>query len=133
VQTLEKCEILTKTPMEWRAGRGYMGGTWVDTPGEPGRKILRAFDIRTGNPAWELPETGPANSWGGALSTAGGIVIFGEDSGALAAADAVSGQPLWRFQANQLWKASPMTYVFDNKQYVAVASGSNIISFGLVE
>jgi len=133
VQTLEKCEILTKTPMEWRAGRGYMGGTWVDTPGEPGRKILRAFDIRTGKPAWELPETGPANSWGGALSTAGGIVIFGEDSGALAAADAVSGQPLWRFQANQLWKASPMTYVFDNKQYVAIASGSNIISFGLVE
>jgi alcohol dehydrogenase (cytochrome c) len=133
VQTLEKCEILTKTPMEWRAGRGYMGGTWVDTPGEPGHKILRAFDIRTGKPSWEWPETGPANSWGGALSTAGGIVIFGEDSGALAAADAVSGKTLWRFQANQVWKASPMTYVFDNKQYVAVASGSNIVSFGLVE
>jgi len=40
---------------------------------------------------------------------------------------------LWRFQTNQNWKASPMTYVFDGKQYVAVASGSNIISFGLVE
>jgi hypothetical protein len=24
-----------------------------------------------------------------------------------------------------------MTYMFDNKQYVAVASGSNIIAFGL--
>ena len=133
VQTLEKCEILTKTPMEWRAGRGYMGGTWVDTPGEPGHKILRAFDIRTGKPAWELPETGPANSWGGALSTAGGIVIFGEDSGVLAVADAVSGKTLWRFQTSQVWKASPMTYVFDNKQNVAVASGSSIIGFGLVE
>ena len=58
---------------------------------------------------------------------------FCEDSGALAAADAVTGKPLWRFQANQVWKASPMTYVFDNKQYVAVASGSSVISFGLVE
>jgi hypothetical protein len=30
------------------------------------------------------------------------------------------------------WKASPMTYMFDGKQYVAVAAGSNVISFGLV-
>jgi alcohol dehydrogenase (cytochrome c) len=133
VQTLEKCEIYTKTPMEWRAGRGYMGGTWVDTPGEPGQKILRAIDIRTGKAAWELPQPGAAISWGGTLATAGGIVLFCEDSGALAAVDAVSGKPLWRFQASQVWKASPMTYVFDGKQYVAVASGSNVISFGLVE
>jgi alcohol dehydrogenase (cytochrome c) len=132
VQTLEKCEIYTKTPMEWRAGRGYMGGTWVDTPGEPGRKILRGIDIRTGKAAWELSEPGPAISWGGTLATAGGVVIFCEDSGALAAADATNGKPLWRFQTNQVWKASPMTYVFDNKQYVAVASGSNVIAFGLV-
>jgi alcohol dehydrogenase (cytochrome c) len=45
----------------------------------------------------------------------------------------VDGKPLWSFQANQLWKASPMTYVFDGKQHIAVASGSNIISLGLVE
>ena len=33
----------------------------------------------------------------------------------------------------QLWKASPMTYMFDNKQYIAVATGSNIIAFGLAD
>ncbi len=133
VQTLDKCEIFRKTPMEWEAGRGYMGGSPHMIPDEPGVKILRAIDIQSGKVVWELPEPGAARSWGGTLATAGGIVIFGEDSGALAAADAVSGQPLWRFQTNQNWKASPMTYVFDGKQYVAVASGSNIISFGLVE
>jgi alcohol dehydrogenase (cytochrome c) len=47
------------------------------------------------------------------------------------AADATSGQPLWSFQTSQLWKASPMTYQFDGKQYVAIASGSNIIAFAL--
>jgi hypothetical protein len=36
-----------------------------------------------------------------------------------------------RNASNQNWKASPMTYVFDNKQHVAVASGSAILSFGL--
>jgi alcohol dehydrogenase (cytochrome c) len=59
------------------------------------------------------------------------MVFFGEDSGALMAADAANGKPLWSFQTSQLWKASPMTYLFDNKQYVAVAAGSNIIAFGL--
>jgi alcohol dehydrogenase (cytochrome c) len=50
---------------------------------------------------------GTVNSWGGVLSTADGVVIFGEDSGALMAADATTGKTLWSFQASQLWKASP--------------------------
>ena len=47
------------------------------------------------------------------------------------AADAVTGKPLWSFPTNQLWKASPMTYQFDNKQYVAIAVGQSIVAFGL--
>ena len=46
-------------------------------------------------------------------------------------ADAKDGKPLWSFPTNQIWKASPMTYMFDNRQYVAVAAGQNIIAFGL--
>jgi len=70
-------------------------------------------------------------SWGGVLSTAGGIVVFGEDSGALMAADAATGKVLWSFQTSALWKASPMTYMFDDKQYIAIAAGPNILAFGL--
>ena len=47
------------------------------------------------------------------------------------AADGLTGKPLWQFEGNQLWKASPMTYMFDHKQYIAVASGPNIIAFAL--
>ena len=101
--------------------------------GRPGQKILRAIDIQTGAIAWELPQTGPARSWGGTLATASGLVFFGEDSGALMAVDASTGKPLWHFQTNALWKASPMTYMFDGKQHIAVASGPNILSFALVE
>ena len=132
-QTNDKCGISTKTPMEWAAGKGFMGGSFKQAPDEPAQRILRAIDIQTGRIAWELPQTGAVDSWGGTLSTAGGLVIFGEDSGALMAADARNGTPLWSFQTSQLWKASPMTYMFDNRQYVAVASGSNIIAFGLPE
>ena len=35
---------------------------------------------------------------GGVLSTAGGVVILGEDSGALMAADASNGKVLWSFR-----------------------------------
>ena len=70
----------------------------------------------------------PALSWGGTLTTASGLVIFGEEGGALMAADAVTGAPLWSFQTNQTWKASPMTYMFDGRQYIAVAAGANIIA-----
>jgi alcohol dehydrogenase (cytochrome c) len=133
VQTLERCGSFVKTPQEWKAGTGFFGGSFGDVPGETPRKVLRAIDIETGAIAWELPEAGTGDSWGGALSTAGGLVFFCDDSGAFAAADAVSGRALWQFPANQIWKASPMTYMFDGKQYVAVASGSNLIAFGLVE
>jgi alcohol dehydrogenase (cytochrome c) len=131
VQTNDKCGVFTKLPMEWEAGKGFMGGSFKQAPGEPAQRVLRAIDIQTGRIVWELPQTGDVDSWGGVLSTAGGVVIFGEDSGSLMAADATSGKPLWSFQTSQLWKASPMTYSFDNQQYVAVASGPNIIAFGL--
>ena len=129
VQTLEDCATFTKRDVPWKAGSGYMGGTWRR---EPGQQILRAFDIATGTPRWELPQTGPANSWGGALSTAGGVVLFGEDGGLFTAVDAKSGKRLWQWPTGQVWRSSPMTYVFDGKQYIAAAVGSNIVAFGLV-
>ena len=86
-----------------------------------------------GQVAWELPQAGPANSWGGTLSTATGLVFVAEDGGALMAVDAQSGAPLWTFQTNQAWKASPMTYTFDGTQYVAVAAGPNVIALAVAD
>jgi alcohol dehydrogenase (cytochrome c) len=45
--------------------------------------------------------------------------------------DAASGSLLWRFAANARWRASPMTYDFDGRQYVAIANGSTIMAFAL--
>jgi len=60
-------------------------------------------------------------------------VIFGEDGGSLMAADATSGKPLWSFATNHTWRASPMTYMFDGRQYIAVAAGASIMAFALVD
>jgi len=49
------------------------------------------------------------------------------------AADAAAGKVLWDFPTNHLWKSSPMTYMFDNKQYIAIPIGQSIVAFGLPE
>jgi alcohol dehydrogenase (cytochrome c) len=133
VQTFEKCSIYTKRDQgPWESGKTYLGGSQRVLTDDPvPQRILRAIDIRSGAIKWELPQPGPGSSWGGTLTTASGLVIFGEEGGALMAADADTGKPLWMFQTNHTWKASPMTYMFDGKQYVAVAAGSSIIAFGL--
>jgi alcohol dehydrogenase (cytochrome c) len=133
VQTLENCNVFVKNESEWAAGRSYMGGSTRQAPEGPNQKILRAIDIRTGKAAWELTQTGPGATRGGTLATASGLVFFSDDQDRFMAVDATNGKPLWQFPTNSTLRASPMTYQFDEKQYVGIASGSNIVVFGLLE
>ncbi|HVZ19460.1 MAG TPA: PQQ-binding-like beta-propeller repeat protein [Vicinamibacterales bacterium] len=131
-QALERCNLFAPRRMEWQAGKGFMGGSARPAPGEGFTKSVRAIDVRTGNVAWDLVQgPGPVTASAGLLSTASGLVFFGENSGSFAAADASTGTLLWSFPTNQVWKASPMTYVFDGRQYIAVAVGQSIMAFGL--
>ena len=134
VQTFEKCSIFATRPTEeWVAGRGYSGGSQRLVPNETPREILRAIDVTTGKVVWELPETGGANSWGGTLGFSTGVLFFCGDGGILTAIEASTGKPLWNFQTSAQLKASPMTYVFDGRQYIALNAGQNIIAFGVTE
>jgi alcohol dehydrogenase (cytochrome c) len=131
-QALERCNLFTKRDMEWQAGRGFMGGSARPAPGETFTKSLRAIDIQTGDVAWDLVQGGGRiTASAGVISTASGLVFFGENSGSFMAADAASGGVLWDFPTNHVWKASPMTYVFDDKQYIAIAVGQSITAFAL--
>jgi PQQ-dependent dehydrogenase (methanol/ethanol family) len=101
-------------------------------PADPATKYLRALDIESGKIVWEIQQVGVAElNYSGVLSTAGGLVFYGETGGGFAAVDAKSGRTLWHFETNQEWKASPMTYVVNGRQYVAIASGSDVVSFAL--
>ena len=93
--------------------------------------VVRAYDPQTLDQKWEF-KLGDI-TWGGTLATSTGLIFFGDDSGTFAAADAVTGKMLWSFPANANWHASPMTYQFDGQQYVAIAAGGDILTFGLTE
>ncbi len=127
----ESCMTYTKNDQDWQRGRSWLGGTVQLAEGSPNQKFIRAIDIQTGDVVWSYAQTGKAQTYSGVLSTDGDLVFFGEDSGAFAALDAHSGEPLWHFQANQDWKASPMTYMVSGRQYVAIASGLGFWAFAL--
>jgi alcohol dehydrogenase (cytochrome c) len=132
IQTFEKCSIYTKNDdAEWKQGKTYLGGSQKTAPDPKPQRILRALDFRTGEVKWEVPQPGPASSWGGTLATSTGLVIFGEESGSLMAVDAITGTPLWSFPTNHNWKASPMTYMFDRTQYIAVVAGGSVMAFAV--
>ena len=124
VMTVEDCTIYRKAD-----DGGY--GRYLD-PAHPAQKILRAFRIDTGKAAWQIELPGSVQSnYSGVLSTAGGLLFFGESSGGFTAVDARTGRYLWHFETNHAIKASPMTYSIGGRQYIAIASGANILSFAL--
>lgn len=133
LQTLEKCDIYSESPASWRQGEEYLGGAQKPVAGEVPQKVLRAIDPQTGKIAWELPQVGHADTWGGTLVTQTGVLFFAEDSGRFIAVAAETGKVLWSFNANQFWKASPMAYQFDGQEYIGIASGQTVMAFGLPE
>ena len=87
--------------------------------------------MQTGAVKWEMPRYGKADSWGGTLATATGLVFYGEDSGAFVAADAATGKTLWTLHLNANWHASPMAYEFDGKELIGIVVGSTVMALGI--
>ena len=127
----ESCMVYIKDDRPWERGKSWLGGTFRLTEESSNQRHIRALDIQTGRTVWNYPQTGDSTTYSGVLSTAGGLVFFGDDSGAFAALDATTGEPVWHFQANQEWKASPMTYMVGGRQFVAIGSGLGFWSFAL--
>ena len=59
------------------------------------------------------------------------VIFSGEINGEFVALDPGTGKPLWHFNTGQAINAQPMTYMAHGKQYVAIASGTDIFAFAL--
>jgi alcohol dehydrogenase (cytochrome c) len=128
----ESCNIYTKNSEWWVEGKSFYGGGTRRAPGVSGGKFLRALDIQTGKIAWEIPDVGGGILASGLMTTAGGLVFYGDSNGGtFVAADAKTGKLLWHFNTGQGWKAGPMSYAIDDKQYIGMTAGSSVIVFGL--
>jgi alcohol dehydrogenase (cytochrome c) len=128
---LESCEVYSLRPEPFAVGRTWYATGTKRIPGEPGQKILLAYNVDTGQIVWRYPQVGDGDSWAGTMTTAGGLVFFGDDAGSFEAVDARTGTPLWHFNTGQSLHASPMSYAVNGTQYVAIASGSDLFAFAL--
>ena len=128
----EACAVYRKNTDWFELGKSFYGGTTQPVTIDGGGTFLRALDLQSGKLMWEVPKIGGGVTGSGLMSTAGGLVVYGDNiGGALIAVDAVTGQRLWRFETQQTWKSSPMTYAIDGTQYIGVVSESTVRAFGL--
>ena len=130
VSVKESCATYTSVDKSPVPGEGFTGGADKVDPkiGEPG--FVRALEAATGKLRWSFAmHTGAAST--GNLATAGGVVFASSADGNLIALDAKTGKDLWHFQTGARIISSPISYAVDGKQYVAIASQSMLVVFGL--
>ncbi len=130
-KSLEQCQTYFRKPQKFVEGQTYYSTGVKHIPGEERQRLLLAFNLDTGQFAWRYPQVSQGWSAGGTMTTAGGLLFFGDDSESFEAVDARSGKPLWHFNTGQSIDASPMSYAIADIQYVAIAAGSDVISFAL--
>ncbi|MBI3683946.1 MAG: PQQ-dependent dehydrogenase, methanol/ethanol family [Acidobacteria bacterium] len=126
---------------EYEQGKWYAGGG-VKAPVPPTRRerivtrgtedgyaAVRALDPLTGKMVWDYPMQDMSES--GLLTTASDLLFSGNREGHFFALDARTGKRLWtRYLGGQVI-ASPMTYMGNGKQYIAIAAGHSLLTFAL--
>ncbi|HEY5055530.1 MAG TPA: PQQ-binding-like beta-propeller repeat protein [Acidobacteriaceae bacterium] len=132
-RSLEACSLFQSAPDHfgegetfYATGTGHATGSFADET-----HYLNAFSLDTFDFTWRDRLTGGGFAWAGVMSTAGGVVIFGNDLGELELDDASNGSRLWSAPLGTAMHASPMSYAIEGKQYIAVTAGDDVIAFSL--
>ena len=123
VPTNNLCMDFEAREVAYIPGTPYIGGSAPEVAGPGGyRGEFMAWDATTGRKVWGIKEPYPV--WGGALATKGDVVFYGTLDGWFKAANARTGEVLWKFKVGSGVVGNPMTYLGpDGKQYVAVYAG----------
>ena len=113
---------------QYRPGTFFFGAefswVWPEAP-DDWRGALRAIDPMTGEVLWQ--DTVAIPRFAGVLSTDGGLVFTGTQTGEFEAFDAETGEKLWDYNVGSGIVGQPVTWAHEGKQYVTVASGSGAV------
>jgi alcohol dehydrogenase (cytochrome c) len=124
IPTFNMCMDIANKETPYTPGKFYLASEFnLDMPGSQGTHLAEfiAWDPVAKKKVWGIKEDLPF--LGGALSTAGGLVFYGNQQGELKALDAKNGTVLWTFHVGTGILQSPVTYLVDGKQYLAVVAG----------
>ena len=119
-----------KRDEDYEEGERFTGGGGrYNQPMDAFHSSIRAINPATAEIEWEFPIM-PRSS-AGITTTAGGIVFTGSADGYFFALDAASGEELWHISLGARVHAAPMTFAVDGQQFVTIASGNVVYTFGL--
>ena len=117
---------------EYVEGEQYLGGGGESAgPIDNYHSAVRAINPATGDVQWEYPIAPRSTS--GLMSTAGDLVFGGTVDGYFFAIDAVSGEELWYMTVGARVHSAPISYAVAGEQYVSIAAGNVVFTFGLAE
>jgi len=123
--TMHRGGIYKHLPVKDRVpGQRYQFIENRPTPAQPNSAIghVDAIDPLTAKPRWRMPLTDHP-IWSAILTTGGGLLFTGKETGELVALDVENGKELWQFQTGSGINAIPVTYTHQGRQYVTVLSG----------
>lgn len=119
-----------KRDEEYEEGERFTGGGGRYTqPMDAFQSAIRAIDPSTAEIEWEFPIM-PRSS-AGISTTAGGLLLTGSADGYFFALDALTGKELWHISLGGRVHAAPMTFAVDGEQYITIAAGNVVYTFGL--
>jgi alcohol dehydrogenase (cytochrome c) len=123
IPSFNLCMDIAGKNEEYEAGKFYLASEFDLDQADSGGYLaeLMAWDPVKQKRVWGIREDLPI--LGGAMSTAGGLMFYGDTRGILKAVDAKTGTILWKFSVGTGILQSPVTYMIDGKQYLAVVAG----------
>ncbi|HEX7812664.1 MAG TPA: PQQ-dependent dehydrogenase, methanol/ethanol family [Burkholderiales bacterium] len=124
IPTFNMCMDIATRNEEYQPGKFYLASEFdLAKAGKDGAHLAEfiAWDPVAKKKVWGIQEDLMFVS--GALSTAGGVVFYGNQQGELKAVDAKTGTVLWKFYLGTGILQSPVTYTVGGKQYLAVVAG----------
>ena len=126
---------------DYEPGKSFTGGTargpipslkngrFIKWSPDWGYGVVRALNPATGEKVWDYKMRDVSDS--GLLTTASDLLFSGNREGYFFALDAKTGKELWKRYLGAQVSASPVTYSIDGAQYVSVAAGNSMFTFGL--
>jgi len=124
IPTFNMCMDIASKDEEYSPGKFYLASEFnLDMAGSVGSNLSEfiAWDPVANKKVWGIKEDLPFLS--GAMTSAGGLVFYGNQKGELKAVDAKTGNVLWQFNVGTGILQSPVTYTAGGKQYLAVVAG----------
>jgi alcohol dehydrogenase (cytochrome c) len=126
---------------QYEPGKSFSGGTaygafptirrdpFITWDPSWGYGAVRALNPATGDKVWDYKFRDVSDA--GILTTAGDVLFSGNREGYFFALDARTGKELWKRYLGGAVAASPITYTVDGAQYVSIAAGHSLFTFGL--